>query len=284
MIDEHREVLSIKDLCEAAGVSRSAYHEWFYKSPVIDGSAAELETEIEYIVLEFLGYGYRRVTHELKRRGRTINHKKVLAIMKTRGWTKKRKRRFVKTTDSNHKLPVYPNLTRKFIPSGINQLWVSDLTYIRIKYGFVYLATIMDAYSRRVIGWSLGRGLDSELSLSALRMALVKRDIGPGLIHHSDRGVQYACHAYIDMLKAHCIQISMSRAGNPYDNAKAESFFATLKKEEVYLSDYQTYAEACADIGKFIEDVYNQKRLHSALGYQPPAEFESNLTLAKCLK
>ena len=279
MIDEYRDIVPIKDLCRTAGVSRSAYHEWFYKMPTIDESATDLEKEIECIVLEFPGYGYRRVTHELKRRGRTVNHKKVLATMRARSWTKKRKRRFVKTTDSEHNLPVFPNLTRDFIPSGTNQLWVSDLTYIRLRHGFVYLATILDAYSRRVIGWSLGNGLDSELSLSALRMALMKREISPGLIHHSDRGVQYACHAYIDMLRTHDILISMSRTGNPYDNAKAESFFATLKKEEVYLNEYDDYAEALIRIGRFIEDVYNTKRLHSSIGYLPPAEFENNLTL-----
>jgi transposase InsO family protein len=277
MIDGHRDVLPINDLCKAAGVSRSAYREWFFKVPVDDNDGIELEKAIEEIIEEFSGYGYRRVTKELERRDRKVNHKKVLAIMK-------RKRRFVRTTDSEHNLPIFPNLIREFLTSGINQLWVADLTYIRLKYDFVYLATILDAHSRRVIGWSLGNGLDRELSLSALRMALSKREIGLGLIHHSDRGSQYACYDYIDMLKAYGILISMSRTSNPYDNAKAESFFATLKKEEVYLNEYDNYADTLIQIGRFIEDVYNTKRLHSALGYMPPAEFESKLTLAECLK
>lgn len=284
MIDEYRGLVPIKDICGAAGISTSAYHDWFFRMPADETELLKLESEIEAIVAEFSGYGYRRVTKELHRRGRTVNHKKVLAIMKRRGWIKKRKRRFVRTTNSGHGLPIYPNLTREFIPSGINQLWAADLTYIRLRHDFVYLATILDAFSRRVIGWSLGSGLDRELSLSALRMALVKRDFGPGLIHHSDRGIQYACHDYTGLLSARGILISMSRTGNPYDNALAESFFATLKKEEVHLNEYDTYAEALACIGKFIEDVYNRKRLHSALGYLPPAEFESKLTLAMCLK
>jgi putative transposase len=284
MIDEYRDILPIKDLCEAAGVSRSAYYDWFYRVPPDKNSALLLEKQIEEIIEEFSGYGYRRVTKELSRRGHRVNHKKVLTIMRRKGWIKKRGRRFVKTTDSKHSLPIYPNLIEEFIPSGTNQLWVSDLTYIRLKIDFVYLATILDAYSRRVIGWSLRDSLDRELSLSALRMALMKRKAGPGLIHHSDRGIQYANHDYVDLLGAHGILISMSRTGNPYDNALAESFFATLKKEEVYLSEYDTGAEALIQIGRFIEDVYNTKRLHSSIGYLPPAEFETMQTLTKCLK
>ena len=178
------------------------------------------------------------------------------------------------TTDSAHTLPVYPNLAREMTLTGLDQLWVADITYIRLLAEFVYLAVILDAFSRRVIGWALGRTLEDTLTLRALRMALEQRRPAPGLVHHSDRGVQYASSDYTDLLRAHGIVISMSRKGNPYDNAKAESFMKTLKYEEVYREDYRDLAEAHAGIGRFLEQVYNQKRLHSALGYRPPAEFE----------
>lgn len=277
LIDQYRGRLPVRRMCELLGVSKTAYYRWFYRMPPEENNQSELEKEIEKIVTEFSGYGYRRVTAELRRRGRRTNHKKVLFIMRAKHLIKKRRRRFKATTDSNHTLPVFPNLTRRFIPSGINQLWVADITYIRLKSTFIYLAVILDAFSRRVVGWNLRGSLDRQLSLSALRMALMKRKIGAGLIHHSDRGIQYACHDYVNLLKAYRISISMSRPGNPYDNAKAESFMATLKKEEVNLSEYENEIEAVSRIGNFIEDVYNQKRLHSSLGYLPPAEFEGKL-------
>lgn len=277
LIDEFRGRLPVRRMCELLRVSKTAYYRWFYKLPSVERADAELEKMIEEIVREFSGYGYRRITRHLRRLGRCVNHKKVLAIMRAKNLIKRRKRRFVKTTDSDHGLPVFPNLIRRFIPSGVNQLWVADITYIRLRREFVYLAVILDALSRRVVGWNLRDTLDRQLSLSALRMALIKREIGPGLIHHSDRGVQYACREYIDLLKSSGISISMSRAGNPYDNAKAESFMATLKKEEVHLFEYDDLSEARSRIGSFIEDVYNEKRLHSSLGYLPPAEFESKL-------
>lgn len=277
LIDQHRGRLPVRRMCELLGVSKTAYYRWFYKLPPDENRDTQLENEIEEIVIQFSGYGYRRVTAELKRRGRRINHKKVLFIMRAKHLIKKRRRRFRKTTDSNHALPIFPNLIRRFIPSGINQLWVADITYIRLRSTFIYLAVILDAFSRRVVGWNLRGSLDRELSLSALRMALMKREIASGLIHHSDRGIQYACHDYIDLLKAYGFLVSMSRPGNPYDNAKAESFMATLKKEEVNLFDYDNEIEAVSRIGNFIEDVYNRKRLHSALGYLPPAEFEGKL-------
>jgi transposase InsO family protein len=187
-----------------------------------------------------------------------------------------RRRLFVVTTDSRHHLAVYPNLARQMRPTAINQLWVADITYIRLRLEFVYLAVILDAFSRRVIGWALGRTLEAELAVTALRMALIERQPTPGLVHHSDRGVQYASAAYTEMLKQQQAAISMSRKGNPYDNAACESFMKTLEQEEVYRNEYRDFDEARASIGEFLERVYNQKRLHSALGYVPPAEFEHN--------
>ena len=182
------------------------------------------------------------------------------------------------TTDSSHSLAVSPNLAREITPTAINQLWVADITYIRLRTEFVYLAVVLDAFSRRVIGWALGRTLEAGLAVTALRMALVERQPGPGLVHHSDRGVQYASQVYTEMLQQHKVAISMSRKGNPYDNAACESFMKTLKQEEVYRNEYRDFHDAHSSIGEFLERVYNQKRLHSALGYIPPAEFESGAT------
>ena len=187
----------------------------------------------------------------------------------------RRRKSFVRTTDSEHGWPVYPNLAAKIQTAGSNQLWVADITYIRLLQEFVYLAVVLDAWSRRVVGWALGRSLEAELALTALRMAIAERRPHPGLVHHSDRGVQYACGAYRALLEQHGIRGSMSRKGNPYDNAFAESFLKTLKHEEVYRNEYRDVGEAVAGIGEFIERVYNQKRLHSALGYLAPAEFEA---------
>jgi putative transposase len=222
-------------------------------------------------------YGSRRITRELRERGRCVNRKKVQRLMRKDNLLCLRKRRFVVTTDSNHALPVYPNLAREMVLTGIDQLWRADISYVRLETEFVYLAVVLDAFSRKVVGWALGRTLEATLAIAALRMALETRKPAAGLVHHSDRGVQYASGDYTDLLKANSVQISMSRSGNPYDNAQCESFMKTLKYEEVYRNEYRDLAEARAQIGAFIEQVYNEKRLHSALGYLPPARFEAQL-------
>jgi transposase InsO family protein len=202
------------------------------------------------------------------------NHKRVLRLMRADNLLAVRKQRFVFTTDSRHGYAVYPNLAARLKLTGVNQLWVADITYVRLRETFLYVAIVMDAYSRRVVGWELGEDLRAELALGALNRALADRHIEPGIVHHSDRGVQYCCHAYVEKLRAHDFAISMSRTGNPYDNAKAESFMKTLKSEEVYLHQYRDQEEARASIQRFIEEVYNRKRLHSALGYLAPDAFE----------
>jgi putative transposase len=264
-------------MCALGGVSRAG----FYRSrrpaePVVDADI-DLHDQIQRMALEFPSYGWPRMTRELQRRGRAVNHKRVYRLMREDNLLCLRRHKYVLTTDSDHGLPIYPNLARELTPAGLDQLWVADITYIRLLTEFVYLAVILDAFSRRVIGWALGRTLEAELTLRALRLALERRKPAPGLIHHSDRGVQYASHDYTALLEAHGAQISMSRKGNPYDNAMAESFVKTLKYEEVYRNEYRDLAEAWAGIGRFFEQVYNEKRLHSALGYRPPAEFERSL-------
>ncbi len=258
---------------QRAQVSRAG----FYRHPPRPAEADRdmaLRDALQRVALEFPSYGWPRMTRELKRRGWVVNHKRVYRLMRRDNLLCLRKRKFVVTTDSDHSLLVYPNLARGMTLTDLDQLWVADLTYIRLEREFVYLAVILDAFSRRVIGWALDRTLETELTLQALRMALLVRRPAPGLVHHSDRGVQYASHDYTDRLREHGIQISMSRKANPWDNAACESFIKTLKYEEVYRSEYRDLAEARASIGAFLEKVYNQKRLHSALGYLPPAEFE----------
>ena len=257
------------------GVSRAG----FYRSRLPRQATPvemEIRDEMQKIAVESPAYGYRRITAELQQRGFDINHKRVLRMMREDNLLCVRSRSFVVTTDSRHNLPVYPNLAAQIVPTAINQLWVADITYIRLRTEFIYLAVVLDAFSRRVIGWALGRTLEAELAIAALRMALMARRPRPGLVHHSDRGVQYASHAYTEVLKQHQAQISMSRKGNPYDNAACESFMKTLKCEEVYRTEYRDFREARSRIGEFPEHVYNRKRLHSALGYLPPAEFEQN--------
>lgn len=261
-------------LCQMTGLNRTG----FYRARTPRQATPvemEIRDEMQKIAVESPAYGYRRITAELQKRGFAINHKRVLRMMREDNLLCVRRRKFMVTTDSRHNLPVYPNLAAKITPTAINQLWIADITYIRLRAEFVYLAVLLDAFSRRVIGWALGRTLEARLAITALAMALTKRKPAPGLVHHSDRGVQYASQEYTTLLKEHRVQISMSRKGNPYDNAACESFMKTLKYEEVYRNEYRDFADARASIGEFLERVYNQKRLHSALGYLPPAEFEN---------
>jgi len=270
----------ISQLCETLQVSRS----WYYEKqtrPEASEADVELRDAIECIILEFAGYGYRRVTHALKRAGWIVNHKRVLRIMREESLLCQLKRHFVHTTDSQHPYQVYPNLVKGMVIEAPDVVWVADLTYIRLPSTFVYLAAILDAYSRKCVGWKLSRRIDTQLTLGALEAALLARNVKAGLIHHSDRGVQYASTEYVTRLRSMEAQVSMSAVGNPYDNAKAESFFKTLKREEVYLKQYQTFQEAEDNIREFIEDVYNTKRLHSSLGYLPPTEFEEAYSSAR---
>ena len=262
-------MLSQAQMCRSLSMSRLAC-----RASAGSGSDVELRDHLQQVALDWPSYGYRRITAELHRRGVVVNHKHVLRLMREDNLLCLRKRRFIHTTDSSHGLPVYPNLLPGVVLTGCDQVWQADITYIRLVREFIYLAVILDSWSRRCVGWALEPYLEAELALEALGMALATRHIEPGLVHHSDRGVQYASSDYTGLLSQHGIRISMSRRGNCYDNAKAESFIKTLKYEEVYLSDYEGIAEARESIGKFIEDVYNRKRLHSALGYVPPEEFE----------
>ena len=255
-------------------ISRSTY---YYRPHTDDAKCkqdADIRDRLEELALHFPRYGYRRMTAQLQREGLLVNHKRVLRLMRESDLLCRTKRRFVRTTDSDHPYRVYPNVYGDTIITGVDQVWVADITYIRLLQEFVYLAVILDAYSRRVVGWALSRHIDAALTCAALKAAIAERNPPRGCIHHSDRGVQYAAEEYIAILKEYEFTISMSRKGNPYDNAQAESFMKTLKVEEVYVSEYRTFAEAKERIGEFIELIYNQERLHSALGYLSPVEFE----------
>lgn len=268
----------ISDLCKILSVSRNSYY-WYLKTNMSKVKDDEvLKNQIDQIVLEFPRYGYRRITEELKNREFNINRKRTLRIMKENDLLCKVKRKFMITTDSNHNLPIFPNLIKGIKASKIDQIWVADITYIRLSSGrFVFLAIVLDLYSRKVVGWNLGENLSSNLATSALKMAIEARGPKPGLIHHSDRGIQYASWNYTDLLLTNHFQISMSRKGNPYDNAMAESFNKTLKWDEVYVNEYDTYDEARLRIANYIENIYNAKRLHSSLNYRSPEQFERML-------
>jgi transposase InsO family protein len=273
-------VLTVERMAELARVSRASYYRFDEKAETDTDSDMDLRDAIQRIALEWPSYGRRRVTQELRRHGWTVNWKRVYRLMRKDNLLCVRKRKFVVTTDSNHGRKVYPNLAREMVLTDVDQLWRADITYIRLRDEFVFLAVVLDAYSRRVIGWALDRTLEDELTVSALRMALSRRVVERGLVHHSDRGSQYASGDYIGLLKESGVQISMSRKGNPWDNAACESFMKTLKHEEVHRNEYRDLAEARSEIGTFLEKVYNQKRLHSALGYLPPAEFENRIRAA----
>jgi putative transposase len=271
---------ALRSLGEAVGLSRSTIARRL-RSPTVDQQAIrdqERRPEVQQVALELRTAGYRPITKALQQRKKIINHKVVLRLLREADLLCHPHRAWVATTDSHHHFPIFPNLARELVLTSINQLWVADITYIRLRQEFIYLAILLDAFSRRCIGWALARYLDVRLSLAALKMALSTRCFTPGeLTHHSDRGVQYACHDYVEFLQQNKITISMSRIGNPYDNAIAERFMRTLKYEEIYLNDYDTFAEVFTSVQHFIERVYNSHRLHSALGYLSPVAFEAAL-------
>ena len=270
-------VLGVQAACIAAGVSRVGFYRQRWPRIESELSETELRDAIQRIALANRSYGYRRVTVVLHKQGWLVNHKRVRRIMREDNLLSLRRRRYVLTTDSRHPYYVYPNLAAALKPTGVNQLWVADITYIRLREQFLYLAVILDACSRKVIGWALGETLEAKLAVAALDRALADRAFTQGVVHHSDRGIQYCSREYIQRLEDHGFQISMSRKGNPYDNAQAESFMKTFKCEEVYLQNYRDKEHAEASIQHFLEEVYNATRLHSALNYRSPVEFEQEM-------
>jgi putative transposase len=262
-------------MCDLLRESRASYYRhWQTSAPRQEET--ELRDAVQRLALANRRYGYRRLAVLLRREGLVVNHKRVLRVMGEDNLLCLRRRPFVPvTTQSHHAWPVVPNRVRGLQPTGPDQIWVADITYIRLREGFVYLAVVLDAFSRKVVGWAIADHLHASLAIEALQKALAGRHPPPGLIHHSDQGIQYACEEYRAVLDQHGVQASMSRVGNPYDNAKAESFMATLKREQIDGRAYRDLAEAKADIGAFIDAVYNRDRLHSALGYRSPEQFEA---------
>jgi putative transposase len=269
--------LSIERMCQLVQVSRAGFYRSLQSRAPVEENM-EVRSTIQAISVEHRRrYGYRRITAELRRRGMLVNHKRVSRIMREDNLLAVQPRAFVVTTDSEHDLEVFLNLASRMKLTGINQLWLADITYIRLQQEFVYLAVILDAYSRKVVGWALARTLASRLPISALEQAIAKRQPPPGLVHHSDRGVQYACGEYVRMLRKHEMIPSMSRPANPYDNASCESFLKTLKREEIYANDYRDLEHLLGNVEAFMDGYYNRCRLHSALGYRPPEEFETEM-------
>ena len=266
--------LTIARMVELGGVSRASLYRYDGEAEPRPDRDMDLRDAIQRIALEWPSYGRPRITAALRREGWAVNPKRVYRLLREDNLLCIRKRKFVVTTDSNHNRRVYPNLAEQMTLSGMNQLWVADITYIRLEAEFVYLAVVIDAFSRRVIGWALDRSVEDDLTLSALRMALELRRPPAGCVHHSDRGSQYASGDYTDLLKSYGCEISMSHKSSPWENAGCESWMKTLKYEEVYRQEYRDVTEVRASIARFIDEVYNQRRLHSALGYRPPVEFE----------
>lgn len=262
-------------MCVLAAVSRAGYYRFHMPAPEADEEESKLRDAIQRTAIETRQYGYRRITRALRDQGWEVNHKRVARLMREDGLLAIRKRRFVpQTTDSGHHLEIAVNVARRLTAMAINQLWVADITYVRLGRVDVFLAVVMDAFSRKIVGWNLAPKLTTELALTALRNAIDSRKPAPGLIHHSDRGVQYASVAYVDTLLQHGIIPSMSRPGNPYDNAKCERFMKTLKQEEIRCSEYRDMEDLRANLSVFFDRYYNATRLHSALGYKSPDEFE----------
>ena len=269
--------LSIERMCQLAQVSRAGFYRWLQEPTPVE-EEIEVRSVIQQIAIEHRRrYGYRRIAAELRRRGMGVNHKRVARIMREDNLLAVQPRQFVVTTNSDHQLEVYLNLARRMKLTGINQVWVADITYLRLRTEFVYLAVVLDGYSRKVVGWSLDRSLASGLAVAALGKAIALRQPLPGLVHHSDRGVQYASEEYVAVLEKHGMIPSMSRPANPYDNASCESFVKTLKREEIYANQYHDLEDLRAHIEEFIENYYNRQRLHSALGYCSPEEFEQQI-------
>ena len=273
--------LGIERMCYLAQVSRAGFYRSFRESHPVE-EEMEVRSAIQQAAMDHRRrYGYRRITAELGRRGMAVNHKRVLRLMREDNLLAVQPRAFKVTTDSSHEMEVHLNLADRMKLTGIDQLWVADITYIRLKTEFVYLAVILDRFSRKVVGWALERTLASRLTVKALREAIALREPPAGLVHHSDRGFQYASNEYMQLLKEHGIVSSMSRPANPYDNASCESFMKTLKREEIYANDYLDIEHLRINLELFIGQYYNRHRLHSALGYRPPEEFEKAMLSSK---